>query len=88
MRTSRSMVWPAAVAAACLCLGTVAHGGLVLSGGGLVLVEEGGTFDANNLALNEPLNVVPFVANAWNWSMSLAALNLWSRFSNLSSLCE
>ncbi len=44
------LVSVAAVVAACLCLGTVAHGGVVLSGGGLVLIQQGGTFDAPNLA--------------------------------------
>jgi len=44
------LVSVAAVVATCLCLGTVAHGGVVLSGGGLVLIEQGGTFDAANLA--------------------------------------
>ena len=43
--------WLVAVATLLLVASTgTSHAGLVLSGGGLVLVEEGGTFDAGNLS--------------------------------------
>ena len=38
------------VAGLVLALAGAAHGGLVVNGGGLVLVQQGGTFDAGNLA--------------------------------------
>jgi hypothetical protein len=43
--------WLVVVATLLLVASTgTSHAGLVLSGGGLVLVEEGGTFDAGNLS--------------------------------------
>lgn len=43
--------------------------------------------DSDDLALDDTLDVIPFVADAWNRCVTLTTLYLWGRLSDFSRLC-
>jgi hypothetical protein len=43
--------------------------------------------DSDNLSLDDTLDVVPLMADAWNGCVTLTTLYLWGRLSNFARLC-